>query len=239
MNKVIKFCLIMKNPQYRRAFLRHRVAAAVEHENLFSRIGSELETVVDIGANRGQFALIASVHAPKAQIHSFEPLEEANEVFRLVFQEQPNVVLHKHAIGSALAEALLHVSRADDSSSLLPISDLQVSIFPGTEERSVRAVEVKPLAETLNKAMLHPPALLKIDVQGYELEVLKGCADLLTSFNYLLIEGSYVELYEGQALVDEIIQYLDLAGFEFVERQNLMRNKQHEPIQADFFFRSI
>ena len=87
--------------------------------------------------------------------------------------------------------------------------------------------------------MLHPPALLKIDVQGYELEVLKGCADLLASFKYVLIEGSYVELYEGQALKDEIIQYLDLAGFEFVERQNLMRNKQHEPIQADFFFQSI
>lgn len=236
MNKVKKTWLILKNPCYRRAFLRHGVAAAVEHEPLLQRIGEELATVVDVGANRGQFALIAGAYAPKARIYSFEPLVEAIEVFRHVFHEQPNVTVHNYAIGLESSETLMHISQADDSSSLLPISDLQASLFPGTAERSVRSVSVRSLAEAFDTTKIRQPALLKIDVQGYELEVLKGCADLLASFKYVLVEGSYVELYQGQALVDEIITHMDRSGFVLVDRQNLQCNKQKAPVQADFFF---
>ena len=131
----------------------------------------------------------------------------------------------------------MHVSRADDSSSLLPISDLQRQLFPGTEEKGTRRVTVTPLDGALFPAQIQAPTLLKIDVQGYELEVLKGSTSLLECFDYLLVECSYIELYTGQALADEVVRYVEKAGFVLAERCNLVRDKHGDIIQADFFFR--
>ena len=237
MAKFHKLFTILQTHFYRQSLLKYRVAAAVEHDALLRAIGGELKTVVDIGANRGQFALTARQHAPDARIIAFEPLEEPAEVFRMVFQGDAGVELHLCAIGPLEGEALMHVSRADDSSSLLPISRLQSQLFPGTDEQGTRWVIVKPLDAVLDAARILRPALFKIDVQGYEFETLKGCAPLLGCFDYLLVECSYMELYTGQALADEVINYLVKAGFVLADRHNLVHDVHGNPIQADFFFK--
>lgn len=236
-SRIIKLITILRTPYYRQALLRHRVAAAVEHDALLKKIGGGLKTVVDVGANRGQFTLTARHHAQEANIIAFEPLQEAAEVFAEVFQADPGVELHRCAIGSREGEVVMHVSRADDSSSLLPISDLQQQLFPGTQEKGTRKVNVTPLDAALFPEQIHAPALLKIDVQGYELEVLKGSALLLGYFEFLLVECSYKELYTGQALADEVVCFMKTAGFGLLERCNLVCDEHGEPIQADFFFR--
>ncbi len=238
-SRIKKLITILRTPYYRQALFRHQVAAAVEHYTLLQKIGGELKTVVDIGANRGQFALAARQHAPNAYIFAFEPLEEAAEVFAKVFKADPRVEFHRCAIGSKQGEVVMHVSRADDSSSLLPISDLQPQLFPGTEEKGTRRVIVTPLDAALFSAQVQAPALLKIDVQGYELEVLKGSTSLLECFDFLLVECSYLELYTGQALADEVVRYAEKAGFLLMERCNLIRDKTGDPLQADFFFRRM
>jgi len=69
----------------------------------------------------------------------------------------------------------MHISQRDDSSSLLPITEAQNTLFPGTSEVSTQDVQVAPLNDFVAPQDLRPPALLKIDVQGYELAVLNGC----------------------------------------------------------------
>jgi len=237
MKKYYKLIAILRVPFYRQALLRQRVAAAVEHDALLLTIGRDLKTVVDVGANRGQFALAARHHAQEAYIVAFEPLEEAAEVFAQVFQADPVVELHRCAIGSRQGEVEMHVSRTDDSSSLLPISNLQQQFFPGTQESGTRQVTVTPLDAALYPEQIQSPALLKIDVQGYELEALKGGLLLLGCFEFLLVECSYMEFYTGQALADEVVSYVEKAGFVLVERSNLVRDEIGRPIQADFFFK--
>jgi len=237
MKKLNKLIAILRVPFYRQALLKQRVAAAVEHDALLRTVGRDLKTVVDVGANRGQFALAARHHAQEAYIVAFEPLEEAAEVFAEVFQADPGVELHRCAIGSRQGEEEMHVSRADDSSSLLPISDLQQQLFPGTQESGTRQVTVTPLDAALYPEQIQAPALLKIDVQGYELEVLKGGSLLLGCFEFLLVECSYIKLYKEQALAEEVVRYVEKTGFVLVERNNLVYDKKGQPIQADFFFR--
>jgi hypothetical protein len=130
----------------------------------------------------------------------------------------------------------IHVSKHDDSSSLLPISGLQNTIFPGTSERETRIVEVKPLDEILDKAILTQPAFLKIDVQGFEIEVLKGCESLLSAFTAIYTECSFVELYVGQSLAPEVISFLEKKNFALIGVYNLSYSKQGYPIQGDFLF---
>ncbi len=237
MKQFEKLLTLIRNPFYRQVLVKYQVAAAAEHDALLRQIGGELKTVVDIGANCGQFALAARRHAPGARIIAFEPLTEAAEIFRVIFQDDPGVELHRCAIGAQAGEALLHISRAEDSSSLLPISSLQRQVFPGTEEKGTRRVTVTPLEGALFAEQIEVPALLKIDVQGYELEVLKSSAGLLGCFGYLMVECSYLELYSGQALAGEVISYLEEAGFVLADRYNLVRDARGDPVQADFFFR--
>ena len=86
-------------PQFRlhRAFIQYRVMAGVERQAVLKR---QLATVVDIGANRGQFALAARALSG-ATVVSFEPLPAVADIFRRVFLHDPAVQLHVAAIGLA------------------------------------------------------------------------------------------------------------------------------------------
>ena len=89
----------------------------------------------------------------------------------------------------------IHVSERDDSSSLLPIGKNQSELFPHTGGREVRETPVLPLDEAIDAEEIFSPALLKIDVQGFELEVLKGCCSMLDRFCWIYVECSFIELY--------------------------------------------
>lgn len=193
--RIRKLLVISSEPLYRRP-LRYGVGAGTEHQKV---IGScECRSVVDIGANRGQFALVARQCFPQATIFSFEPLPGPAKQFRRVFAGDQQVILRETAIGPKNGMEIMHVSRKDDSSSLLPITALQERVFPGTAEVGRQSVEIGPLSKFVSPKDIAPPALLKLDVQGYEVEALKGCEDLLDRFAYVYVECSFVELYRGQ-----------------------------------------
>ena len=85
---------------------------------------------------------------------------------------------------------------------------------------------------------IQQPAMLKIDVQGYELEVLYGCQSLFHKINYIYCECSFVELYKDQALTHEIIEFLNQNGFKLSGIYHVHYNKLGIAIQADFLFSS-
>jgi FkbM family methyltransferase len=228
---------IIQRSAYARALFFHRVAAGVEHANLLNGLRAQnFQTVVDIGANRGQFALVAHQSFPNAKIYSFEPLREPAAVFRRIFSSTPAVTLHEIAIGPVEEQVTIHVSAADDSSSLLPISNLQSSLFPGTAEKETRTIQAKPLDAVLDGQDIRSPAFLKMDVQGFEKAALDGCQTLLPLFSHLYIECSFLELYEGQALADQIIDWLRQNGFVLSGVYNLSCDKKGLAVQADFLF---
>ncbi len=216
------------------AFLRHNVAAGVEHRVVLAPLNCR--HVVDIGANRGQFALIARKCFPDVKIDSFEPLQEPADRFQALFDNDHSTQLHRLAIGLNEGEATIHVSSRDDSSSLLPITDTQSTLFPGTAERETRMIHVAPLRDVIPEQGIQEPALLKIDVQGFEMEVLRGCEEILARFQYIYVECSFVELYAGQAFADEIIAFLRERNFILDGVYNPCYDKNGRAVQADFFF---
>ena len=83
------------------------------------------------------------------------------------------------------------------------------------------------------------PALLKMDVQGFELTALEGCSEYLNLFEHIYVECSFVELYEGQALAYQIIEYLNKFGYRLSGVYNLSTDSKGRAIQADFYFRKL
>ena len=193
-------------------------------------------SVVDIGANRGQFALMSRYSFPTAKIISFEPLPKPAALFQKVFSEDNNTIFHLAAIGSKSEQSLMHVSAKDDSSSLLPISSLQEKIFPGTNEIDTVNVRVALLEDFIDESNIVEPALLKLDVQGYELEALLGCSSLLHKFKWVYCECSFVELYEEQKLAADVIDWLSNKGYQLKGIYNPIYEHNGQAVQADFLF---
>lgn len=233
MNKLTKFIQILRTPQFIRGLLKD-VAAGVEHGALLRTL--TCSCVVDIGANRGQFSLISRKEFPQAMIFAFEPLAEPADKFRQVFKNDLRVKLIQCAIGTENGQSLIHVSRQDDSSSLLPITERQSELFPGTQEKEIREINIYPLHVVLKQEEIIHPALLKIDVQGYELQALKGSESLLSCFHYIYVECSFYELYQGQALAYQVIDYLQDRGYILSGIYNLCYDSSGIAIQGDFLF---
>jgi len=228
-----KLVVVLGEPHYRRALL-HGVAASVEHEAIPLR--GDFRTVIDAGANRGQFALFATRRFPQAMMLCFEPLAAPRRKLERVINQTSQVSVFDTALGARNEPAEFHVSIADDSSSLLPIGHRQRDAFPGTEERTTILVHVQRLDEVVTPADLTAPVLLKIDVQGGELGVLQGAASVLGCIDAVLVEASFVELYAGQSLVDEVWRFLTLEGFTCRGVWSVAYGPGHECLQGDFLF---
>jgi FkbM family methyltransferase len=229
-----KLQIILLHPMLRRALFKNMVMAGVEHKAVINR---PLSTIVDIGANRGQFSLAARQWAPQSKIISFEPLAAPAALFRKVFASDDSIKLYEAAIGPTAIDDVMHISARDDSSSLLPISSLQDKMFPGTSEVGTVNVRVAPLCTFVNESDIVSPAMLKLDVQGYELDALRGCESLLHKFDWIYCECSFVELYSGQSLAADVINWLFDRGFTIQGFYNPSYDRDGQAIQADFLFR--
>jgi FkbM family methyltransferase len=230
--RVKKLFSILLHPRMRCVFFRNRVMAGVEHKAVLLR---DLATVVDIGANRGQFALAARSMSG-ANVISFEPLPAVAKIFSSVFSDDSAVVLHVAAIGDKYEKKRIHLSARDDSSSLLEIGKGQYEHFPGTQEVGTLEVQVGCLDQYVSKQEIVRPALLKLDVQGFEMEALQGCKSLLDNFDYVYCECSFVELYKDQKLAGEVIEFLRVEGFYLTGFYNPSYDRRGNCIQADLSF---
>lgn len=237
MFRVRKLTRLLRRTQYRRALTRG-VAATVEHADF--DFPSNLRTVLDVGANRGQFACFALERFPDAQLICFEPLESEYQVLehlRRTLRWHDRLVCHPVGLGRESSEAVLHIARRRDSSSLLPISLLQSSVFPGTDEVGTMTVSVRRLDQMILPHEISRPSLLKIDVQGSELEVLIGAGELLAHIDEVLVECSFVEFYTGQPLFNDVFDYLTGQGFRLEQQRASATTAEGSILQADLWFR--
>ena len=220
---------------YLRRFLKCGVAPAIEHAALLRGLGFDF--VVDVGANRGQFSLVCRRINPAAGIVGFEPLPEPARIYRALFAGDSGVRLCEAALGAERGSMAMHISARDDSSSLLPFAPAQTENYPGSGEVGTLEVRVTTLGDELRPQDMGMRSLLKIDVQGYELEVLKSAAAFLSRFQWIYVECSYVSLYQGQPLADEVISFVEANGFRLAERCNVSYVQgTNNALQADLLF---
>jgi FkbM family methyltransferase len=235
--KAARICLSC-NPTWWRALLQRGVAAGTEHAELRRTIAPH--TVLDVGANKGQFALAARSMWPDATIISFEPLPEVSYTYRKVFSGDRKAHLIDGAVGPEAGVFDLHVSAAPDSSSLLEIGPGQTKSFPGTHEVRTLPVRVDRLIHLLSPFRIVRPTLLKLDVQGYELEALRASEEVLAQIDWVYAECSFVSLYRGQALASQIITWLGSHDFTLTGVYNVVSSKiDQRPIQADCLFTNV
>jgi hypothetical protein len=130
----------------------------------------------------------------------------------------------------------MYVTMQDDSSSLLSPSEIQAAVFSTKTKRIETGILIKRLDEVIDPSDLGPSTLLKIDVQGTELEVLEGAVNILNSIQNIYVECSYQELYAGQHLVSEVMEFLRSQKFQLIGVFNQYDCAERGSLQADFLF---
>jgi len=170
-------------------------------------------TVLDIGANTGQFLEFILGILPEAHVYSFEPLPDCFEQLAQRAAGRPNVTTFNVALGDRDGTATIHRSEYSPSSSLLPMGELHKAAFPHTRRTSVEEVVVKRL-DGLDLP-IEGRLLVKMDVQGYEDHVIAGGRATLERTDVVVTELSFYPLYEGQALFDDVYRLLRDLGFSY------------------------
>lgn len=229
-NRFVKYLRAFGTPAFWPA-LAKGVMPTVEHIEAIRRLAPK--TLIDVGANKGQFSLVARYLFPEIDIHAFEPLDSERRWFTAVVSEP--VTLHANALGANARDAEFFVASRADSSSLFKPGVGQEDAYGVVCKASIN-VKVARLVESVDIDQMRRPILMKLDIQGGELDALKGAQDFLPTIDYIYCETSFVTLYDKQPLANDLVSYLIEQGYFLAGVYNQSQTREFGATQADFLW---
>jgi FkbM family methyltransferase len=182
------------------------------------------QVIYDIGANVGTWTLLAKALFPSAEIHAFEPLPFHARQFQEAVASVAGVALHEIALGSQTGETRMKITDFTDASSILSLTETAKRHWNLKEAREI-SVQIHRLDDWILNERLPYPDLIKLDVQGFELEVLRGAPLSLANTSAILTEVSFFEVYRNQCLFHELSVFLAESGFRLVALRGATEGK--------------
>lgn len=198
----------------------------------------EINKIFDIGANVGNYAMKMKKFGFAGNIISFEPLSEAFRKLQKNAKKDSNWKTINIALGDTDGETEINIAGNCDSSSILEMLPLHVKNEPTSSYIGKEKIKVNKL-DTLfdNYYKKGDKIFVKIDTQGYELNVLKGSEKSLSYIKGIQIEMSLVQLYDGGILYKEMIEFIERKGFNLFSIENGFSNPETgELLQMDGIF---
>lgn len=195
-------------------------------------------TILDIGANTGQFGAELLKAGWPGGLVSFEPIAEAHEQLRLRAASHGHrwIVPTAMAIGSANGETTINVSANIVSSSLLPVGEALTSVIAETGYTRTETIQVRRLDDVIDSAWPGPFAM-KLDTQGFELEVVRGATETLKRTEVIMVEMSLAPLYDGGARFADLYREIENAGFRCIAlTEGFADYARNEVLQVDGVF---
>ena len=180
-----------------------------------------VDLVLDVGANRGQFARELIRAGYEGRIISFEPQSDAHADLVEASRSQPQwTVAQRCAIGDRTDTAILYVAGNSESSSLLPMLATHQAAAPASRYVSSERVPMHRLDEVIaNEVASAAKPFLKLDVQGFARRALDGAGRILHRIVGIQVELDLVPLYGGGVLIEEMLprlRGLDFAVYKLV-----------------------
>lgn len=175
----------------------------------------EIDLVLDVGANKGQFASKIRQGGYAGRIVSFEPLTQAHGLLLQSSAGDPLWDAYPRcAMGDHNGEVEINIAGNSESSSILPMLESHRSAAPESAYQGKETVPIKTLDTVAVQYLKDARSpFLKIDTQGFEWQVLDGAGETLPHIKGILVELSLVPLYEGQHLWLDVIDRLEAEGF--------------------------
>jgi FkbM family methyltransferase len=180
--------------------------------------------VIDVGANVGQTIDLMRRTFSKPIIYSFEPNPDLVQALRNRY-EIGGVVVESVALGNSEGTATFYQSENSELSSLLEPDRHKENPFAATKLRTQLSVAVTRLDSWLKKRPLKKIDILKIDTQGFDLEVLRGASAAFDAriVEMVLIEVNFLNFYKGQSAFGDIVQFMKDKGYGLLALYEIAR----------------
>lgn len=189
--------------------------------------------IIDGGASTGTSSTRFIRDYPQATIHAFEPIPASVAQLQQRFADQPDVIVYPNALGAENKTTTFNVLKHHTSSSILVPTRTNDHYHPGAMDIT-QQIEVAMVR--LDSLFNDPVDLLKLDLQGYELEALKGCGDWIKQIKIITTEVEFVPLYKGQPLFSDIEIYLRNQGFFLLNLYELWTQTDGQLTAGDAVF---
>lgn len=174
----------------------------------------KIDTILDIGANEGQFASAMFKLGYNNAIISFEPLSDVYKTLSQVASNNNNWKTVNIALGDKDGEETINISKASGSSSLLEMLPSHAKHAPQTDYIATEKISIKKLDSIYDQYINSQKSVyVKIDVQGFEKNVIEGALNSLSKIKLIQMEVSIIPLYKGETLLADMINYMDQKGF--------------------------
>lgn len=177
----------------------------------------DIELVLDVGANIGQYALELRDLGYSKKIVSFEPLSSAYSQLQAVSSKDSLwEVAPRSAIGDKEDKIKINISANSASSSVLDMLEYQANAAPESIYYDSEIVNLSRLDNLAKKYITEDTnsIFLKIDVQGFEKQVIEGATQILPRINGIQMELSLVQLYKNQVLFQDMVEFMEKLGYE-------------------------
>jgi len=202
--------------------------------------GVKPATVIDVGANIGQFSVAVSQMLPDATLYPVEPDPVTAERLRANLPPQVAARVVVTAVGERTGSVDFQVNADSQVSSVLPLGEGRKRAFPGAAVQKTMAVPITTLDALFAGRPLVRPVLLKVDVQGYEDRVIEGAVELLRGIRWVVLEMSFASLYDGEKDFPWMLDLMSRHGFRFVRPLDFhTSDKTGAIIEMDGLFENV
>lgn len=216
----------LRRSTYQLHLLRHLGEAHVAW--LLEELG--INVVLDVGANRGQYAEALRASGYRGRIVSFEPLPSAADALEKAAAGDPDWLVRRCALGDADTTMEIHVGEGQGRlSSLLPATDFGRDWNARIDAATTVPVEVRRLDGLLDEVLAgvaEPRVYLKLDTQGFDLRAFAGVGDRIADVAAMQSEVSIVPLYEGMPHFTDQLRTYERHGFELTGMFPVVRDQK-------------
>jgi|TARA_B110000971_G_scaffold92635_1_gene95297 FkbM family methyltransferase len=176
----------------------------------------EIDLVLDVGGNRGQFAKSLRNDGYSGDIHSFEPVKATFEEIQQASQADKKWTVHNFAMGEQQGQSTVNVTKSSDFASFLKPSDYGKERFKKNKVEYTEEVDINTVDNFLKSDIPNFESkriFLKTDTQGFDLQVVKGAGKSIPFIHCLLSEISFIPIYDDMPHYIETLEAFESIGF--------------------------
>ena len=199
-----------------------------------SKIPNTEPLIVDGGgAHSGAITDRLLNYYPSAHVHAFEPIPHLANYLRAKYANHPNIIVHEKALGATSKTITFHQLNNLAASSMLYPSEIKKK-YHGKDVDISNELTVEQVK--LDDIVRGNIDILKFDLQGYELEALKGAKQLLSRTKLILIEVEFVPLYKEQPLFGDVDVFLRNQGLFLLNLYELWTHPDGQLTSGDAIY---
>lgn len=181
--------------------------------------GLNVKQILDIGANRGDWAIMAKGIFPDAEVYMIEPLSEMEESLLKICTDFSGVKYFPFAVGDKIGTHVMTTWGDNLAGANCRLEENEYLL----KSNKQRIISIKTIDSMIEKGEIKIPEIAKLDIQGYELEALRGGTHLFGITELFILETSLFQFTAGNPILSDIVIFMTQQGYEIYDFAGFLR----------------